>query len=155
MGIRELIEDIWYSKFMSYFIASSIVIGSVVGCLALVGRSYNTVMNNRKIDSSAYKTVSYVKGMTGHLEYTKFFDGSQDVKIYPGLGHNLWDSEFHQDLNGDGLVDRVRRHGAEWKMHRLTELLVREYDYDKNKDRFDEADKQLQELMKKYGVPRN
>ena len=79
-------------------------------------------------------------------------DGSQDVKEYPSLGHRLFDSELYQDLNGDGLVDRIRRNGAEWKMNRLSELLVREYDYQSDKERFDEADKQLQELMVKYPI---
>ena len=33
---------------------------------------------------------------------------------------------------------------------RFKELLVREYDYKTNKERFDEADKLLQKLMAKY-----
>jgi hypothetical protein len=72
------------------------------------------------------------------------------VKEYPGLSHRLFDSELHQDLDGDGFVDRIRRNGAEWKMNNLSELLVREHDYDAHKERFDEADTQLKELMDKY-----
>ena len=65
---------------------------------------------------------------------TVYADGTQDVKEYPGLGHRIFDSELRQDLNGDGLVDRIRRNGSELKMHRLSELLVRKNDYLGNKD---------------------
>jgi len=44
----------------------------------------------------------------------------------------------------------IRQNGAEWKMNHLRELLVREYDYNSHKDRFDEADIQLQYLITKY-----
>jgi hypothetical protein len=63
----------------------------------------------------------------------------------------MFDSKLYQDLNGDGLVDRIRQNGAEWKMNRLADLLVREYDYSSNSSDFDEADKMLYELMQEYG----
>ena len=121
-------------------------------CLALLGgtRGCNTVLNNRTINKPAYNTESYATGLTGHVEYTKYLNGSQDVKIYPGLGHRLWDSELHQDLNGNGFVNRIRKNGSELKMNRLSELLVREHDYEAHKNRFDKADKRLQRLMVKY-----
>ncbi len=118
------------------------LLGGVRGC--------NMAWNNRSIVKPAYQTESRATGLYGHVEFTRYSDGSQDVKIYPGFAHRLFDSELHQDLNGDGLVDRIRRNGAEWKMNRLSELLVREYDYESHKERFDEADAQLQDLMAKY-----
>ena len=120
------------------------LLGGVRGC--------NMAWNNRTLNKPAYTSVNYATGLTGHIEYTRYADGSQDVKEYPGLGHRLFDSELHQDLNGDGLVDRIRQNGAEWKMNRLSDLLVREHDYQANKERFDEADRQLQELMAKYPI---
>lgn len=131
------------------WVYAGIYIG-IFGLIGLGARGYNMLMNNRTIDKPTHHTVSYATGLTGHVEYTRYVDGSQDVKIYPGLGHRLWDSELHQDLNGDGAVDRIRKNGAEWKMNRLSELLIREYDYDTSKDRFDKADERLQNLMKKY-----
>lgn len=128
-----------------------LIIGAAV--LAALGggmRACNNSWNNRIIEKPTHYTTSYATGLTGHVEYTRYTDGSQDVKRYPGLGHRLWDSELHQDLDGDGLVDRIRKNGAEWKMNRLNELLIREYDYDDNQERFDSADKQLQELAAKY-----
>ena len=92
-------------------------------------RGCNMAWNHGIIENSTYKTVSFATGLNGHVEYTKFADGSQDVKIYPGLGHGLFDSELHQDLNGDGKVDRIRQNGAEWKMNALNEILDRRLDY--------------------------
>jgi len=126
------------------------VVATIVAALLGGVRGCNMAWNNRTFDRPAYTSVNYATGLTGHIEYTRYADGSQDVKEYPGLGHRLFDSELHQDLNCDGLVDKIRRNGAEWKMNRLSELLVREHDYHANKGRFDEADKQLQELMAKY-----
>ncbi len=122
----------------------------IIAALLSATRDCNKVWNNRTLHKPAYISVNYATGLTGHVEYTKYTDGSQDVKEYPGLGHRLMDSELHQDLNGDGLVDRIRQNGAEWKMNSLSELLVREHDYQTNKEKFDEADRQLQELMTKY-----
>lgn len=129
------------------------IIGVYAGIiLAMLGgvRGCNMALNNRTLDKSAYHIESRATGLTGHVEYTRYSDGSKDVKKYPGIGHRMFDSELHQDLNGDGLVDRIRRNGAEWKFNRLSKLLVREHDYQANKDRFDKADAQLQNLMVKY-----
>ena len=121
-----------------------------IGLMLALTRGCSMLWNNRRIEEPAYQTVSYATGITGHVEYTRYADGSQDVKTYPGLGHRMFDSELYQDLDGDNLVDRIRRNGAEWKMNRLSELLVRDQDYDANQERFDEADKTLQELMEEY-----
>ncbi len=124
----------------------------MIGAILLGTRGCDMAFNNRTIDKSAYHTESRATGLTGHVEYTRYSDGSQDVKIYPGFSHRWFGSELQQDLNGDGLVDRIRQDGPEWKMHRLYDILVREQDYKANKARFDEADKQLQELAAKYPV---
>jgi len=125
-----------------YAVMFAALLGGVRGC--------NMAWNNRSLDKPAYQTESYATGLTGHVEFTRYSDGSMDVKEYPGLGHRIFDSELHQDLNGDGFVDRIRRNGAELKMNRLSEILVRENDYQANKERFDKADTQLQDLIAKY-----
>jgi len=66
---------------------------------------YNHLLNNYEWKTPAFRTVSFATGLFGHTEYTKFTDGSQDVKIYPGLGHRYLDSRLLQDLDGDGTVD--------------------------------------------------
>ena len=118
--------------------------------LALGTRGCNSLFNDRTINKPAYHTESRATGLYGHIEYTKYADGSQDVKIYPGFSHRWVGSELHQDLDGDGLIDRIRQDGPEIKMHSLYDILVRKEDYRSNKKRFDEADKQLQDLMVKY-----
>ena len=120
----------------------------------LITRGCNNLFNNKQMKSNSYSMDSYATGITGHVEYTRYNDKSKEIKVYPGLaglGHRLFDSELLQDLNGDGKIDRIRINGAGWKMNSLTDILVREYDFDKNKDRFDEADKMLSGLIEKYG----
>jgi hypothetical protein len=128
-------------------------IGMYAGLLVLiagVSRGCNVAFNNRTINNQAYHTESRATGLNGHIEYTRYKDGSQDVKIYPSWGHRMFSSELHQDLNGDGLIDRIRQDGPEWKDNRLNTILVRKFDYQQNKARFDKADKELNSLMNKY-----
>ena len=123
--------------------------GIIAGGL-LVTRIYNNILNNKTINTPAYSLVSYATDLSGHVEYVKFSEGSQEVKEYPSLGHGMIGSKLYEDFNGDGLVDRIRENGAAWKEYRITRLLVRNYDYNENSEIFDKADKELQELMQKY-----
>jgi hypothetical protein len=128
-------------------------IGMYAGILTLIAcgtKGCNRAFNNRTINNQAYHTESRATGLNGHVEYTRYKDGSQDVKIYPGSGHRMFSSELHQDLDGDGLIDRIRQDGPEWKWHRLNIILVRKFDYQQNQNRFDKADKELNSLMNKY-----
>ncbi len=113
-------------------------------------RLLNYHFNDTQIRNSAYKAFSYSTGIGGHIEYVKFSDGSQEVKIYPNMRYDI-SSELHQDLNGDGLVDRIRMSGSIFTNDRLKDILVREYDYASNKDKFEEADKRLKDLESKFG----
>jgi hypothetical protein len=124
----------------------------ILGSTTLLVRGCNKAYNNRTINAPSHHTVSYATGMLGHIEYTQYPNHNQEVKIYPGLGHRYVSSELHQDFNGDGLVDRIRIDGPEWKMNQLNDILDRTYDYAAHKQEFDNADKQLQELMKKYST---
>jgi len=113
-------------------------------------RGCNELLNDRDIRTPAYHANSFATGISGHTEYIKYSDGSKDVKTYPGLGHRWWSTELDQDTDGDGLVDKIRESGPEFTMHRLGDVLVRKYDYQEYKERFDKADAQLKELIKKY-----
>ena len=125
-------------------------IGLVVGAgLAILGgfRFFNGLSNDKKINHKpAYEMTSHATGwFSGHTEYTRYADGSQDVEEYPARGYF---STFYQDLNGDGLVDRIRKNGT-GMFRRPAELLIRAQDYQTHKKEFDEADKKLRELASK------
>ncbi len=122
----------------------------VIGLTALGTKGCNMACNDREILKKSYKTLSYSTGLAGHVEYTKYNDSSQDVKVYPDFGHRIFSSELDQDLNGDGLVDRIRLNSGELKMNKLNEILIRQYDYESYRKEFEKADLRLQELMKKY-----
>ncbi|MCK9595871.1 hypothetical protein M0R19_01660 [Candidatus Pacearchaeota archaeon] len=127
-----------------------LMIAAIMGTALGITRIGNNFFNNKIRKKPTYYSVSYATGITGHMNYVSYSDGSQEFKEYPGLGHRWFDSDLCQDFNGDGKVDRIRRNGAEWKYNSLTEILVREYDYDSHKKRFDDADRKLKELNSKY-----
>ncbi|MEM7822907.1 MAG: hypothetical protein QW703_01500, partial [Candidatus Aenigmatarchaeota archaeon] len=122
-----------------------VIVGLSIGTIA-----YNWKLNDRELHKPDYELVSKPTGLIGHIEYIVYKNGSKDLKIYPGLGHKLFSSEFYQDLNGDGKVDIIRENAPTWKLNKLDYLLVREHDYQTNKEKFDEADRKLQEAMAKY-----
>ena len=55
----------------------------------------NRVWNNYEKETPEYTIYSKATFWTGHVEYIKYSSGAQDVKVYPGIGHRLWDSELH------------------------------------------------------------
>lgn len=115
-------------------------------------RACNTAWNNKTISNPGYQTESYSSGIFGHVEFTTYSDNSHDIKIYPGLSHRYFNSQLNQDLNGDGLVDRIRESGGEVRMNSLKNILTRENDYNTNKKLFDKADEQLKYLINKYST---
>jgi hypothetical protein len=116
----------------------------ILGMLVLTARGCNNLFNNRLIETNSSKTYSHSTEIIGHNEYTQFKDSSVELKVYPGiLGHRYASSKLYTDLNNDGKVDKIRISGPEWKLHRLNKILVRDYDYNSNKDEFDNADKLL------------
>jgi hypothetical protein len=117
------------------------------GALMLVFRGCQNY-SNKKISHPAYAAVSYATGSSGHIEYAKYRDGSQDVKIEPE--YNYSERLFYQDLDGDGRVDRIRINKGSTSNYCLDTILVRENDYEKNKEMFDEADRTLKGLAEKF-----
>ncbi len=125
------------------------VAATVLGAALLIARACNVHYNDRQIKTPSYQMVSIPKGIGGHIEFTRYANGSQDVKIYPSFGHRISGSELDEDINGDGKVDRIRKQGSEFTMH-ASELLIRSDDYDTRREDFDEADSRLKELIEKY-----
>jgi len=128
---------------------------SLCGILLSYGNWRNHSSNNQIINAPSHKTVSYVHGGFGHTEYTVFKkDGSQEVKIFPKSGCTLGDSELDQDVDGDGLVDRLRINKGGFGYYRLVGLYSRDdkddYSNPKIRPLFDAADSRLQDLMRKY-----
>lgn len=125
--------------------------GAFVGVALLGTRACNTAFNNQTVNKPGYFMKSNSTGIFGHQEYVQYSDGSREVKLYPRyIGHRFGSSEFYQDPDGDGKVDRIRINGPEWKMNKLEVILTRENDYETHKGKFDAADKKLQEMMTKY-----
>jgi hypothetical protein len=123
------------------------ILSKVIGGLLLLGlsRGCNMAFNNRNITTPAAKISSRATGLIGHVEKVEYSDGMADVKVYPSFwGHRYASSRLYQDIDGDGLVDKIRINGPEWQMNRLKYVLDRVHDYEKWKDQFDYGDKLLQ-----------
>lgn len=126
------------------------VIGGIL-VLTLGGvRGCNYMHNNTTTQSLGHVTQSYSTGISGHVDYSKFKDGSYEIKTYPSFGHKLFDSKLYTDFDGDGKIDRIRVHNGEMGMNSLEKLLVRDFDYDKNSDEFDNGDTLLNNLIVEY-----
>ena len=129
-------------RIVFYMVIFLLILSAVTGL--------NMYFNNQNISTDAYTLHSYATVLSGHIEYVKYSDGSQEVKVYSWFGHRLYDSALYQDLNGDNKIDRIRRNAPELKHNKICLLLVREYDYEENKKIFDKADNQLLKLRTKY-----
>ncbi|MBI2045485.1 hypothetical protein HYT23_05480 [Candidatus Pacearchaeota archaeon] len=122
------------------------VLGAVAVPLVLaVG--INRGCNNQAISHPGYHAVSKANGLSGHTEYVKYADGSQEVKIYPGLGHGLFSSRLLEDFNGDSLIDRIRENSGTIQANKLKRILIRDFDSTAYKEEFAEADRELQEQI--------
>jgi hypothetical protein len=128
-----------------------VYVGLLLGLPFLATRGCSMIYNNRDIETPTQHQISYATGIFGHREYVAHNDGSTELKIYPSyLGHRLGASIFYQDLDGDGKVDRIRESGGEITMNNLKTSLVRQLDYEANKEIFDEADKILAKEKDKH-----
>ncbi|MFT4308219.1 MAG: hypothetical protein ACMXYM_02510 [Candidatus Woesearchaeota archaeon] len=128
-------------------LAAALAIG--LGGLGFV-TGLNAALNTQTIITPSHTTITRPQGLLGHVELTVFADGSAEVKRYHGFGHRFFASDFYQDLNGDGRVDRIRRNGPEFAMNRHLGVHVREHDYPEHSDLFDRADAEVRRLLEKY-----
>ncbi len=62
----------------------------LAGIIGLGSSKLNSYFNNKEITNPKYHMVSYSRGINGHVEYVKYSNGSQDVKIYPNFGLTLF-----------------------------------------------------------------
>lgn len=125
-------------------VMASVIISGIHGC--------NRFNNNRVEKNQGYELYSRTVGISGHEEFVRYKDGSQEVKTYSGIGHRVFSSKLYRDLEGNNLVDQIRVQGGEIKMNKLTKLLIRELDYTTHKGEFNEADNKLLELKKRYDL---
>lgn len=107
----------------------------------------NRLLNNKKVETAGYISISVAKGIAGHVEYTCYKGGLQEVKAYPRM---IGDTEHYLDFNGDNAVDRIRVEGSALKLNSLREILIRENDYPLHKEEFDDADKMMKEMSEKH-----
>ena len=107
----------------------------------------NKLFNSRKEKTASYVSLSEPRRVAGHLEYTFYKDGSQEMKIY---ARTFGDTVHYFDFDGDNAVDRIRVDGSALKMDSLREILIRENDYLGHKGEFDAADKILKEMSEKH-----
>lgn len=116
----------------------------------IISFGYHAYCNNWNETTDSYTAHSFAVGLGGHIEYVVYGSGMQDVKVYPSWGHRYTESTFYQDSNGDGLVDFIRINGPEYTYHSLEGAYERSEDYDAHREEFQEGDRILQNLMKKY-----
>jgi hypothetical protein len=136
MKLKEILSSyLWVLFLVAFF---------VITC------ALNTLFNNKSVSGQGFMAVSHVTGIYSHDEYIKYESGAQEVKSYPGISHRYGSSVLFEDLDGDNLIDVISTHGSEMSFNRLKLLLLRKYDYPKNKRFFDNADKLLEKLRNKY-----
>ncbi len=111
----------------------------------------NRYWNNKEIKKPGVHAISRGTGLSGHKEYVRFSDGSEEVKVYHSLGHRSMRSYTYYNTNGDDSVDRIRVQGSVLSSNKLVDMLVRDTDYQENEEEFDKADKTLLEERARAG----
>ena len=147
--IKQHLRDFYYNwdEPIKYLAGYSLIMG-----LCLLGtRGCNMIWNDSETTTPSRHTISHATGLVGHNEYTRYKDGSADLKIYPGnpLGHRWFESKLYQDLDGDGKVDRIRINGSEFSLHHLRDIFSRNQDYTAHSEEFNLGDRLLAEESKK------
>ena len=140
------------SLLMSVLISAALLI-IVLSIGSAIAYCVNYHYNVHTQKNAGYFFVSELRGIAGHVELAAYTGGGYEVKIYPSLGQQISSSVSYDDLNGDKKVDRIRINNSGLKAYSLDQLLVRRYDYEEHKKEFDEADKVLGDLIKKYPLP--
>jgi len=131
-------------------IGEGLLIAAAVVGVYFVSNWMNSMHNTKHVVTKGYQLESVSNGMDGHTEFIRYKDGSCDIKIIPKK-ESYDDTQYYQDLDGDGLIDRIRRSSNFTTTNRrLTELLIRKHDYSSKKSDFDKADNTLSKLMDKY-----
>ncbi len=128
----------------------TLIYATIFGLTMLGLRACNAEANTGSINHPGHQTISYPINTTGHVDYTRFSDGSQEIYIHPNKGILGYAFKLIQDTNGDCLADRIRKQNPLWKLDSLQEILIRDQDLGLHQEDFDEADELLQELGQEY-----
>ncbi len=129
----------------SLYIITGII--SFGGLIALGVRSCNTHYNDRTEKKQGYQLISFADGVDGHTECVFYEDNSLDVRVQESFSNG--DVTFIQDLDGDGLADRIRVQGSKAERYALDSLLIRKYDFKSHSKEFKEADKTIKSCISK------
>jgi len=131
----------------------SLVIGGILA--AILGTGFfgtaicNRQLNEREITTDSYHQYSTTKKLLGHQDYIRYADGSREVVVagpnspYTGLTHLI-------DSNGDGIVEKIFKHGPPFATMMRTNILIRAEDYRTHQKDFDDADELLRKMMLEY-----
>jgi hypothetical protein len=135
---------------VSAVLGLALIIIFLIGVIYLFNAPQSALWNNKDIIGNSYEFHSYSVGSGGHVEYMKYSDSTSYIE-----DHSWWGSDnmgYHTiiDRNGDGKADTITMHGSKGTYFRAKEVLVREEHYASNKKDFDDADRLIAELEKKY-----
>jgi hypothetical protein len=140
-------------KILSHEVKEGIKLVGLIGLLGAIIFGPNHLMNSRRIVTPTSIGESKMKGLMGHTEYQENSNGSQEFKIYGGLGnYGSINSTFGLDIEGDGKVDILMINSS--ISSQLKKSLVRSLDYPTNKSEFDEADMHLEKLKSQFNLKR-
>lgn len=127
-------------ELVKYIGKAALVLGLLFGSIFGIARGCNVHFNSYETKTQKYHTVSKATGIGEHIDYTRYADGTEEIRVAPG---NRWASEkMYFNSGNDPEVDRIRKHSIHTGK---LELLIRETDYAKNKEEFDKADQLLLE----------
>lgn len=127
-------------ELLKVLIKCALLIGIGVGAGAGLHRGCNVHYNSYETRTPKYHTVSKATGIAEHIDYTKYADGTEEIRFSPGIRINP--EKIYFNSGKDNEVDRIRKHSNHTGK---LELLVRDLDYETNKEEFDKADQLLLE----------
>lgn len=128
-------------------------LGNLVAALIVpfVILAMNHACNRGVVVQPTHTTISRATGWIGHKDYTRYPDGSVDLKTYPDyFGHFYFSTKLFQDLDGDGLTDRIRVNGPAFQMWQNRAILSRDTDYNTKRGDFLRGDTLIKEWNKIY-----
>ena len=125
---------------IKYLGKTALLLGVLFGSIIGISRGCNVHFNSYETKTSKYHTVSKATGVGEHIDYTKYDDGTEEVRVRPGLRLNP--EKIYSNSGQDNKVDRIRNHSNHTGK---LELFIRETDYENNKEEFDKADQLLLE----------
>ena len=109
----------------------------------LITGTLNMFLNQKSYATKAFQFDSHVTGPFGHIQLIRYNHGPIDLKRYHDFGHRIMSSTLYRDTDGDRKIDIITDNGSEFKLNTMERTLVREIDYELNREIFDQADQLL------------